>query len=51
METWETPFDGAKEHRLEAYATLSSGLSNDLSEPCRRYRGAPTVTTRWRNVA
>jgi hypothetical protein len=33
--TWKTLLDGAKEHRLEAYATLCSGLSSDLSEPSR----------------
>jgi hypothetical protein len=27
------PLDGAKEHRLEAYAALFSGLSSDLSGP------------------
>jgi hypothetical protein len=35
VETWKTPLDRAKEHRLEAYATLFSGLSSDLSEPSR----------------
>ena len=33
METRKTPLDRAKEHRLEAYATLFSRLSSDLSEP------------------
>ena len=36
VETWKTPLDGAKEHRLEAYATLFSGVSSDLSEPSQR---------------
>jgi hypothetical protein len=35
VETRKTSRDGAKEHRLEVYATLFSGLSNDLSEPSR----------------
>jgi hypothetical protein len=34
METWKMPLDGAKEHRLEAYAALFSGLSSDLSAQC-----------------
>ena len=33
--TWKTTLDRAKEHRLEAYATLFSRLSSDLSEPSR----------------
>jgi hypothetical protein len=32
---WKTQLYGAKEHRLEAYATLFSGLSSDLSAPSR----------------
>jgi hypothetical protein len=37
--------DGAKEAGLEAYPTLVSGLSSDLSEPSGSYRRAPAVTT------
>jgi hypothetical protein len=33
MGTWKMPLDGTKEHRLEAYVTLLSGLSSDLLEP------------------
>jgi hypothetical protein len=29
VETLKTPLDRAKEHRLEAYATLFSGLPSD----------------------
>jgi hypothetical protein len=32
VETWKTPLDGAKEHRLEAYATMLSGVSSGLSK-------------------
>jgi hypothetical protein len=32
VETWKTPLDGAKEHRLEACATLFPGVSRDLSK-------------------
>jgi hypothetical protein len=51
VETWKTPLDGAKEHRLEAYGTLLSRLLSDLSESSRSYRRAPGVTTQRRNVA
>jgi hypothetical protein len=37
VETWKTLLDATKEHRLEAYATLFSGPSNDLSKPAHAF--------------
>ena len=47
----ESDADSAKERKLEAYATLFSGVSSDLSELSRSCSRAPAVATRRRKVA
>jgi FixJ family two-component response regulator len=45
------PYRFSHRRRLEAYATLLSGVSSDVSRASCRYLHEPTTTTRRRSVA
>jgi hypothetical protein len=50
VKTWKTQLDGANKHRPEAYATLVSGLSSDLSKPSRELSPRARSDDATRNV-
>ena len=51
QDSWKASLDGANNYRLEAYTTLISGVSSDLSRTSWRNLREPTATTRRRKVA